>query len=556
MISSLRSKLEDRRALADELRNLTHLFIADRVRNEGFTRGGGGAPRVRPVEYRAHGAAMKSQLQEALYEVEDERRESRISETELKALGSVITLEGESSAFPLKIESLERFSGHTKTPKLPKWLLLSVQPGDETVPERAIVWVADSYRADFIKIFEDYLEKKSKKAASENWETADGNPANRALVANIARIRRTVLEDLWQSDGEPPRGKVHWWELWVDTAQGDTATLRKFADAYNLKVLEHSLVLHDRAIFWVQATWAQLEVLPFTSVPIAEVRRPEFIDTVEDLLPHEQNEYVEDLAQRVVAAPEGSPAVCHLDTGVARTHRLLSDSLAPSDLHTVIGTSGFDTQGHGTAMAGLALYGPLDDLLSGSGAVRLRHRLESVRILPDDHEPDTDPLDYGTVTIEAVALTEIAARRPRVFCMPVSTDADRPGVPTLWSATVDALATGTDIIRDGAQLTLLGTPDVEASRLIVIAAGNVETYQSDHRLESDTSGVDDPAQSWNALTVGAYTNLVEVPTDPDYLGWSAMAAEGELSPHSRTSLPFGKRAWPIKPDVCFEGGNV
>jgi len=35
-----------------------------------------------------------------------------------------------------------------------------------------------------------------------------------------------------------------------------------------------------------------------------------------------------------------------------------------------------------------------------------------------------------------------------------------------------------------------------------------------------------------------------------------MSGKGELSPHSRTSLLFGKRTWPVKPDICFEGGNV
>ena len=118
-------------------------------------------------------------------------------------------------------------------------------------------------------------------------------------------------------------------------------------------------------------------------------------------------------------------------------------------------------------MAGLALYGSLDDLLTGTGTVQLHHRLESVRILPERDEPDTDPLDYGTVTVEAVALAEVASQRKRVFCMPVSSDPDRPGVPTLWSATVDALAVGTDIGREGNQLQLLSQPDPDVSLSLI-----------------------------------------------------------------------------------------
>lgn len=542
--------------MTDPLRHLTHLDVVGRVRNENFTRGGQGNPKIRPVEYRAHGLAMRGQLQEAFSDVDSERGRIELSDEELKALGSVITLEGENAAYPLKIESLQAFSRHRNTPKVPQWLLLSVQAATQDLPERAVVWVADAYRQQFLKIFEDYLQKKITKGAPENWETADGNPANRALVANISRIRQTILDDLWQSHGEPMKSGRHWWELWLEPSQRDIESLRRFAEAYELRLLERSIALNDRVVVWVEAAWWQLEILPFTNVALAEIRRPEFVDTIEDLLLEEQDEYVDDLAARVIPAPKDAPAVCHLDTGVARTHRLLGPSLDDSDLHTVIGSSGFDASGHGTAMAGLALYGPLDDLLASGGAVQLHHRLESVRILPAAGEPETDPLDYGTVTVEAVAQAEIAAQRQRVFCMPVSTSADRPGVPTLWSASVDALAAGTDIVRVGTQLQLLSKPDSDASRLVVIATGNVDSYHADHRLESDTSSAEDPAQSWNSLVVGAHTDLVRLPLDPAYAGWTAMAAEGELSPHSRTSLLFGKRSWPIRPDVCFEGGNV
>jgi hypothetical protein len=309
-------------------------------------------------------------------------------------------------------------------------------------------------------------------------------------------------------------------------------------------------------VAWLEATWSELEILPFTSVPLAEIRKPEFIDTIEDLSRDEQDEYVQDLAARVSPAPENAPAICHLDTGVARTHVLLSGSLAEADLHTVIGTSGFDVGTHGTSMAGIALYGPLDDLLAGNGSIQLHHRMESVRVLPGNDEPETDPKDYGTITIQAVVLPESVIQRSRVFCLPISTGPDRPGQPTLWSAVVDALAAGVDVVRDDEQLQLLSAPDLDAARLIVVATGNVDSYQSDYLAESDTSVIEDPAQAWNALTVGAHTELTAVSTNPQYHGWKAVAEEGQLSPHSRTSLGFGPRPWPIKPDICLEGGNV
>jgi hypothetical protein len=65
--------------------------------------------------------------------------------------------------------------------------------------------------------------------------------------------------------------------------------------------------------------------------------------------------------------------------------------------------------------------------------------------------------------------------------------------------------------------------------------------------------VENPAQSWNAITVGAMTDLthVDASTYPNYV---AIAAAGALSPSSRTSTAWSG-AWPYKPDVVAEGGN-
>jgi hypothetical protein len=555
-ICSLPSRRGGRQALVDELRHLTHLLVIDRAENEDFHRTAGGNAKIRPVERRAHGLAMRGQAEKVFSEIDGERATVSVTAAELRAMGSYVTLEGTDATYPLKIDSLQRQSMHRKRPKVPMWLLLSVQPATAEAPERAVVWVADTYRQAFLKIFEDYLKKTTRKGNEENWETAEGNPSNRALVANISRIRRAVLDDLWQSVGEPPKLGRQWWELWLDPAKPAVAALRSFAQTYQLRMLESVLVFNDRIVTWVEATWSELEVLPFTSVPLAEIRKPEFIDTIEDLPVEEQDDYVQNLADRVIPAHDNAPAVCHLDSGVARTHILLSGSLAVSDLHTVIGESGFDIGTHGTSMAGLALYGRLDDLLVGSGDVLLRHCLESVRILPARNELVPDPKDYGTITIQAVMLPEAGKQRPRVFCLPVSTAADRPGEPTLWSACIDALSGGADVVRDGDELRLLSLPEPEAARLIVVAAGNVDSYQHDHLGESDTSIVDDPAQAWNALTVSAHTDLATPPAHPQYNGWSTVADQGQLSPHSRTSLLFGPRPWPIKPDICMEGGNV
>lgn len=551
------SSSEDRGALPEDLRHLDHLYVVERAVNEEFDRGGSPSAKIRPVDRHAHGVALRGETQQAFLEVDQERDAALVTAEELRALGSIIVLEGAEAAYPLQLESISSLTRSRKTPKQPRWLLLSVHAATDTEPEQATVWVADAHRASFLQIFEDYLTKTSTRAAPDRWETPEGNPVRRALVANIARIRRAVLEDLWTSDGEPPRHATRWWEIWLDSSLPHATTFNGFLATYQLRSVPRSVALQDRVVVWVEATWEQLEVLPFTSVPIAEIRLPEFIDSVEDLPLSEQAEYVRDLADRIVAAGDVAPAVCHLDTGVYRAHVLLRDSLAASDHHTIIGTSGDDVQGHGTTMAGLALFGSdLDRMLVSTSKVELHHRLESVRMTPVGTEPLADPLDFGTATAQAVSMPEIVSTRPRVFCLPLSATPDRVGEPTLWSSTIDALAAGTDIVRDGKQLRLLSVPDPAAARLFLVAVGNVDSYQLDHRTESNTSAVEDPAQAWNALSVGAHTDLTSSPTDPQYAGWTPMADAGTLSPHSRTSVMFDQRRWPIKPDICMEGGNV
>lgn len=504
---------------------------------------------MRDVERRAHGRARKHELESALEHLDQQREAMELGEEELRALGVIVVLEGADARYPLRLDSLEQLSRHTLVAKRPKWLLLAVAPAAGDEPERAVVWVSDEYRAAFLRLFEQFLEE----------ETEGGHARHRELVANIGRITDATLASLWQSAGAPPTSGDVWWELWLRPTGEELTHLQTYASARGLLLSRRVLRFDDRTVAWLRGSWDSLQALPFTAVPLAEIRRPEIADTVEDLERGDQEELVGDLVSRVAAtADPDAPVICHLDTGVRRTHALLAQSIHENDVHSIVDEFGIDTRNHGTPMAGLALLGPLDDLVLGTDPVELRHRLESVKILYDGSQ-EHDPLTYGVATAAAVALPEAAAAgRRRVFCMPVTCEADNPGQPSLWSASIDALAAGTDIARADAGIELLGGPDADASRLFVISAGNVSpaTMTADYRGICDVSPVEDPAHAWNALTVGAYTDLTHMPSDPGLAGWSPLAVEGDISPHSRTSLTFGSRVWPIKPDICMEGGNV
>ena len=166
---------------------------------------------------------------------------------------------------------------------------------------------------------------------------------------------------------------------------------------------------------------------------------------------------------------------------------------------------------------------------------------------------------YPTITATAIAAAEADQVRRRAFSMAVTVDGSdgSDGHPTSYSAAFDALAFGTDIARSDDGIELLGQPDPHAARLFVLSAGNVpaDQWTTDHLALSDVAPVQNPAQAWNALTVGAYTEKVTPPTAELFRGWATVATTGELSPFSRTSMTFG-RGWPIKPDIVLEGGNL
>jgi len=143
-----------------------------------------------------------------------------------------------------------------------------------------------------------------------------------------------------------------------------------------------------------------------------------------------------------------------------------------------------------------------------------------------------------------LAIAEVnSPRRSRVACLAVTADDRDRGFPSSWSAAIDQHASGA---LDGVR------------RLYAISAGNVRDipYLAPQypELSRRERGIEDPAQAWNALTVGAHTERVII-TSPEFAGHSPVAPLGGLCPTSRTSMMWEADEWPLKPDVVMEGGN-
>ncbi len=508
---------------------------------EGFTEAepyrspqqGGGRSNV-PLRDRAqHGTALRQQIEEVRLST-DTAREAQLAAGMEDGLG----LQVEFESFPgidLAFESLARERSGIE--------LLNVREDGNLI--RATVFIPDGKLKQFENLIRDYLEEKR--------NSSGGLRDNGRLINAIREIRVATLQALWTDNEGFPTNEdgQFWWEAWIRVRQGRQVVINEFrerAATQGMQVAQGEAVFPERTVLLVYASVEQMQESMLVLNSIAELRRAkETADFFDSLPVDEQQEWLNDLLARttIVPATPDAPYVCLLDTGVNRGHPLLGPALTVGDMHTAeLAWGADDANGHGTEMAGLALLGNLTEILAGRGPVNVEHRLESVKLLPQAGTTGTDPRHHGHLTQEAVARPEVTAPfRRRVFGMAVTASDGRDrGLPSAWSAALDSLSA--DVPGEATN-----------PRLLVVSAGNADAGGLlDYPQSNDSDGIHDPAQAWNVLTVGAFTNLVRI-TEPDATAYAAIAANGGLSPFSTTSMTWSSTS-PLKPDLVLEGGNA
>jgi hypothetical protein len=414
--------------------------------------------------------------------------------------------------------------------------LVAVRPpaeGDELIS--ATVFVPERSADFFARKIEAYRDE----------ETPTGKPRNEALIARIETVRLGAVRSLFTDDMDlfPAVGRPTWWEVWLRDDRLEA--FRRVAARLNVALKEHAISFPERDVVLALGDETTMARLVTNTDAVAELRLAKDTPSLFlEMRPVEQASWVEDLARRVTGPRGTAPAICLLDSGANRAHPLIEPALRVADQHAYedswgVGDSAY-WNGHGTAMAGVALYGDLERALTGTEPVALRHRLETVKILPprDQNGPEL----YGAISEIAIAKAEAQSpRRHRVFCMAVTSEVGLGrGRPSSWSAAIDQLSYGGGDRR----------------RLIVLATGNLrdDIAPADYPDRNDLAEAESPAQAWNALVAGAWTDKITI-THPDYDGWEPVAPAGDLCPTSRTS-GLWDRQWPIRPDVVFEGGNL
>lgn len=530
-----------------------HIFLVDSAQTTPFkSNGTRGRTSKYPIRDRfSHGAYIKQRLENAWAQARQEQT-PRTAVAVPTRQGTYLEFES-APCFDLKTESLEnRRQGirllNVRTDKLDT---LSDEAGLATVT-KATVYVPAGTEGFFLERVRQYMEEVAVKS---------GKPRHLELIEGVQDINLALAEALWTDDKTLfPEHEPVVCEIWLQGDQPDVeAGFRASAQSLNIPVQAGSLRFPERTVVLAHANREQLGQLLASCDSLAEFRRAketaEFWTGSDNV---EQVAWAQSLLVRLDFNSEASVAVCILDTGANNGHILLAPILVDEDCHTCDQSWGVhDHDRHGTLMCGLAGYGNLQLAIEGSGTVRVDHILESVKILPPNDQ--NDPKLYGYLTSQAVSRVEIQApQRKHLFCLAVTSDDGRErGRPTSWSAALDALASGLDIGKLAPGTTGLESAHASENekRLIIVSAGNVSPDEWRYYPNSNLrSSIHDPAQSWNALAVGSYTEKTFV-SDPGFNGYKPIAPGGGLSPFSSTSVYWDK-VWPSKPDILMEGGNA
>ena len=256
----------------------------------------------------------------------------------------------------------------------------------------------------------------------------------------------------------------------------------------------------------------------------------------------------------IVSPPEDNCGILVIDSGVQRGHPLIAPVLGeaevfPDEKRQFIKGSADDVNGHGTNVAGIAIYGDIENCIK-QRLFDPKVWLFSARVTNDDNKYDEDIL---VETQLDQAIRAFVEQYPNCKVINIS------------------LGNADQIYRDGLkQFRLAAKIDEIAYEyqhkniVFVISAGNAfyEEAKSDEQLRTDypnyllndSARIIDPATSAIALTVGSLSFGRGSITEPSDVRRQAIAKlPGYPSPFTRTG--FGVDGM-IKPDVVDFGGDL
>lgn len=249
---------------------------------------------------------------------------------------------------------------------------------------------------------------------------------------------------------------------------------------------------------------------------------------------------------RVPSPASGAPGVAVLDSGLTAGHPLLGPALGEATTVPTSWGDPSDGHGHGTMVAGLALYGDVEECIRSRSFVP-RLTLYSARVLNDQCEFD----DENLITTQMREAIEYFRKTYscRIFNVSLG-DRRLPykgGKVSPWASILDTLARELDVV-------------------IVVSAGNYEhdpgpgnstdghVQDYPQYLLGDGARIIEPATGAIVLTVGALAHSAHVPPGSagDSVSFQPIAQQEQPSPFTRRGPGISEA---IKPELCEVGGN-
>lgn len=256
------------------------------------------------------------------------------------------------------------------------------------------------------------------------------------------------------------------------------------------------------------------------------------------------NRDINEVPAQIPSPEQGAARVCILDSGINTNHPLLRSAVAES-ASFVEGGDVFDQAGHGTAIAGIILYGDLE-ACNESNYWHPELWLFNGKIL--DFRGEFDQRTIEKTLVEAVTYF-VEEHQCRIFNLSignVNAPYDKQHIRGI-AYVLDKLARDFDI-------------------LIIVSAGNFSgsvapavprhSWRDEYPeyLVSEQSVIIDPASALNVLTVGslAYHNATSDEQRYPEISQLSPAGEKQPSPFTRHG-PSVKGA--LKPELVAHGGN-
>jgi len=267
-------------------------------------------------DYAARATSLLNQLTVALGNIAVAGLDGRLAVSGLRP-GAILEVDTVRPAEGRRVEAVKLPKG-LEFPSQDVVVLRSERRGDRT--ERALVFVPDDART----FLQGRILSYGKPQGSQSRLDVE-------RFERVETIRAAETRALFVGNFDFASPEFHWWELWVrhdgKIADGVAVAARLSA----LDVHEDRLQFPDTTVLFVHTS---VEVITGfvgrTPGAVMEIRKA--TGTIEPFLDRGAKvlgpqDWIEDLARRIVPPPQDANAVCILDTGIAVQHPLIAPAL-------------------------------------------------------------------------------------------------------------------------------------------------------------------------------------------------------------------------------------